>query len=228
MLVHRRKFLKFGLGTAAGTMVFGSLSPKALAQACTGVATPRQTSGPFYPGESQFQLESDLTVVSGSSTRAKGQVIYIKGKVVDEQCRPITNATVEIWQACESGKYNNPNDPNPAPLDPNFKYWGEAYTNSNGEYMFKTIRPGAYPADTDWVRPPHIHFKISALGYRELITQMYFKNDPLNDKDLILQQTPMPEREQLVVDFQPSPAEFEPNTITGTFDITLRSVRSRP
>lgn len=228
MLFERRKFLKFGLGTAAGSMVFGALTPKALAQACTGTVTPSQTAGPFYPGESKFQVEGDLTRVPGATVRAKGDVVYIKGRVLDEQCLPIKNANVEIWQACETGKYNNPNDPNPAALDPNFRYWGEVFTDDLGEYMFKTIRPGAYPADVDWMRPPHIHFKISALGYRDLVTQMYFKGDPLNEQDLILQQTPARERDQLIVEFISSPATLEPNTQIGEFDITLRAVRSRP
>lgn len=222
----RRRFLKLGTGTAGALALSVISSPvsKALAASCG--PTPPQTPGPFYPGKTQFHPDHDLTHIPGHSSRARGRVVYIRGKVLDARCLPIAGATVEIWQACASGRYNNPKDPNTAAaLDPDFKYWAEAHTDEHGEYLFKTIIPGSYPADAGWTRPPHIHFKVSRLGYRELVTQMYFKGDPLNDRDLILQDIPAAERGGVIVDFQPSPAGFEGGTLTGDFDITLRSVR---
>jgi protocatechuate 3,4-dioxygenase, beta subunit len=216
----RRGFLQLGVG-ALSTAVFS----KAIAASC-GPLTPAQTAGPFYPGEQEFHPDSDLTIVAGRPARALGKVVYVRGRILDSACAPLANATVEIWQACASGRYNNLKDDNTAALDPNFKYWGEAYTNQNGEYMFKTIIPGAYPADTNWVRPPHIHFKISKLGYRELVTQMYFRGDALNDVDLILNGVPANQREAVVVEFQPSPADLEPGTLIGQFDIKLENIRS--
>jgi protocatechuate 3,4-dioxygenase beta subunit len=219
---NRRQFLKIGALTGGG-LLFSSKVTRAFAAACG--LTPPQTPGPFYPGEALFHQDNDLTTLQGDSTRALGQVIYVQGKILDRACAPIAGATVEIWQACASGRYNNPNDTNPAPLDPHFKYWGETSTDKNGEYVFKSVRPGAYPADTDWIRPPHIHFKVSRLGYHELITQMYFKGQPLNDVDQILQAVPASQRDEVIVDFQPSPQGFEPGSIVGDFDITLESVR---
>jgi protocatechuate 3,4-dioxygenase beta subunit len=219
---NRRNFLKIGT-SAAGAMFFLSPASKVFGAACG--LTPPQTPGPFYPGESQFHPDNDLTLIPGHTIRAEGQVIYVKGKVVDQSCNPIQNANVEIWQACASGKYNNPKDPNTAQLDTHFKYWAETYTDSNGEYLFKTIVPGAYPADADWTRPPHIHFKITRLGYKELVTQMYFKGNQLNSDDLILQQIAASERDSVIVDFQPAPSDLEPGSLIGSFDITLRSIR---
>lgn len=54
--------------------------------------------------------------------------------------------------------------------------------------------PGAYPADKHWIRPPHIHFKISKQGYRSLTTQMYFPDEKLNDADLLLRSKSIAER----------------------------------
>lgn len=214
----RRKFLLGAAGLAA-------LSAKAFATNSCEVFTPAQTQGPFYPGERAFGLDTDLTRVPGRPTRALGQVIYVKGRVLDQDCRPIEGANVEIWQACASGKYNSPKDPNPASLDPNFKYWAETFTNKDGEYMFKSIKPGAYPAANDWDRPPHIHFKISKLGMKELVTQMYFSGDPLNDRDFIIQDLPRQERESVIVDFTAAPADFEPGALMGSFEIKLQPVR---
>ncbi len=219
---NRRNFLKIGLGTTGAVLASSSLT-KAAALACK--LTPSQTAGPFFPGEEKFHIDQDLTYVKGSNQRAKGQIVYIHGKILDPACNNVSDAIVEIWQACASGKYNNVKDTNPAPIDPNFKYWGEVNTNNQGEFVFKTIVPGAYPADSNWTRPPHIHFKVSKLGFHELITQMYFKGNPLNDTDLILQNIPASERSSVIVDFAPAPIDHEAGSYAGNFSITIRPVR---
>ena len=218
----RRSFLKLG-ATSVGSLLIAAPVSKAVAGAC-GI-TPVQTSGPFYPGEQKFHPDNDLTQVTGRTGKALGQVIYVRGKAVNTACAPVRGATVEIWQACASGKYNHPDDPNTAEMDPNFKYWGEATTDQNGQYLFKSIVPGAYPADTNWMRPPHVHFKVSKLGFHELTTQMYFKGNKFNKQDLILNKISPSERTSVLVDFQPSPTEFEADALVGHFDITLSPVR---
>src|SRR5689334_17393746 len=102
--MERRRFLKMGMGTAGTLAVAGTLT-KAMAATC-GPLTPPQTSGPFYPGETSFHTDNDLTNLK---IRPLGQVIYVKGLVQDINCNPIAGANVEIWQACASGRYNNSN-----------------------------------------------------------------------------------------------------------------------
>lgn len=218
---NRRKFLNaFGV-TAVSASFVGPLT-KAWGASC--LLTPPQTAGPFYPGSSQFAAENDLTTLPGATQRAAGQVIYVKGKVTDPTCAPLDGAQVELWQACSTGKYNNVRDPNPAPLDPHFRYWAETTTNADGEYIFKTIVPGAYPASSDWTRPPHLHFRITRLGYHELVTQMYFAGDTLNANDLILQGLAASERDSVIVDFAGAPAGHDVGSLIGEFNITLRPV----
>jgi protocatechuate 3,4-dioxygenase beta subunit len=221
--LDRRNFLRASLTASAGALAVTGFLPKAIAATCG--LTPPQTPGPFYPGEKNFHPENDLTTLPGAPKRALGQVVYVKGRVIDAFCRPVSGANVEIWQACASGRYNNTKDPNTAPLDPNFRYWGEANTDASGHYMFKTIIPGAYPADTNWMRPPHIHFKVSKLGFKELVTQMYFAGNSLNEKDLILDEIPRADWERVIVAFEPSEAGLEPGSLTGNFEISLKSVR---
>lgn len=216
--MKRRNFLKtfaVGLGAAA-------LGRQAVAAgACN--KTPAQTAGPFYPGEDLFVPDNDLTRVPGSRQMALGEVIYIEGTVRElSTCLPVANVNVEIWQACASGRYNNDRDPNPAPRDSNFRYWGETFTDANGNYSFKTIKPGAYPADTDWDRPPHIHVRLAKRGYKELITQMYFKGDPLNELDKILLNVPTRLRGEVIVDFKANPADA--SSTIGTFNISIEKV----
>ncbi len=215
--LKRRHFLQWGAAGIGAALISWRA---AAADMCAGTAP--QTAGPFYPGEDKFTLDNDLTRVKGARTPALGQVIYIAGVVRDLACTPIAGVNVEIWQACASGRYNNENDPNAAPLDPGFKYWGEATTDKDGKYSFKTIKPGAYPADTDWDRPPHVHVRVAKKGYHELITQMYFAGDLLNDVDKILVRVPAELRNDVIVDFTPNPSEAD--TLLGTFNITILKV----
>ncbi len=223
---NRRNFLTRGITGVGAAIAGSSFVSTALAQGMC-VVTPRQTAGPFYPGENLFDQNVDLTRVPGSPARAKGQVVYVTGRVLDQNCRPLEGANVELWQACASGKYKSQKDPNPAPLDPNFRYWAETFTNAKGQYIFKTIIPGAYPADTGWTRPPHLHFKVTKLGYKEIITQSYFKGHPLNEQDLILRAIPARERDSVVVEFGPSLQGhgYEPGSLMGFLDLTLVSIR---
>lgn len=214
--LKRRQFLQTGLGVAGALIA----SKAGAAQVCA--KTVAQTEGPFYPGESNIFPVNDLTRIEGATGPALGQVIYVKGVVRDLQCRPVQGVNVEIWQACASGRYNHDQDPNTAPLDPNFRYWGETFTDAAGEYVFKTILPGAYPADTDWDRPPHIHFRVAKRGYTELITQMYFKGHPLNKIDKILERIPKRMQEDVIVDFKLNPDEA--NTLLGQFNISIEKI----
>lgn len=201
---------------AAGTL---GLSFSALANSCDITAT--QPEGPFFPENDQKDKDNDLTQVAGSRRLALGEVVLMKGLVKDQECKPIKGALVEIWQACESGKYNHSGDPNNAALDPNFQYWGRAITNERGEYIFKTIKPGEYQATSTWVRPPHIHMKVHLRGHQELITQVYFKeNKRLNDLDRLLNSVSPKEREDLTVDFKKNGA----GPRVGTFNITLNAL----
>jgi protocatechuate 3,4-dioxygenase beta subunit len=216
----RRQLLKNGILSTTALLV----APRVLqaqSQTCAKSKTPAQAEGPFYPVVDQLDTDADLINLKGSQKFAKGQVVMIQGVVTDQNCQPVKSVLVEIWQACHTGKYDHPSDPNPAAIDPDFQYWGKALTNDKGEYRFRTIVPGAYQADRDWVRPPHVHFKISKLGYMELITQMYFAGHTLNSRDKILQRLPKTEQEKLIVYFNNRQGSQHP---TGQFNIQIEKI----
>lgn len=210
----RRSFVKRTL--ALGTLVAAAfLKPMSATAACT--PTPPETEGPFYPLSFPLDKDNDLTFVKDQSQKAQGEVIWVQGRVQDETCQPIPGALVEIWQACATGRYNHPDDTNSAKLDPHFQYWGKAIANEKGEYGFKTIKPGSYPASWFWTRPPHIHFTVRARGHSELTTQMYFAGEPLNRKDQLFRQHPPEEQAQCLVSFR-----TVKNIPVGIFNLTLK------
>ena len=182
--------------------------------------TPDQILGPFYP-LSELPQTVDLTKVSGRSGRAEGQVLNVMGRVLNLAGDPVRNAKVEVWQANAHGRYTHPSDPNPAPLDPNFEGAAVLTTDSEGPYRFKTIKPAAYPAGPNRMRPAHIHFQV--IGRQDkIVTQMYFDGDPYNDADPFLSSVGRAERKELLVRKlqEPSP-EHEAGSKTVIFDLVL-------
>src|SRR4051812_15985132 len=113
-LVGRREVLRASL-LGAGALLLGS-GAKLLA----ADPTPAEGEGPFHPTQGSVDLRllkyldknTDLTVVDGQQGKATGQVVYVFGKVIDKADAPLAGATVEIWQACFSGRYNHKNDAN--------------------------------------------------------------------------------------------------------------------
>jgi protocatechuate 3,4-dioxygenase, beta subunit len=223
--LSRRSMLQLGVvgGVSAlgGTLIVATPGdPKC--------ATPLQIEGPFYPKRAQLDTDTDLTVIEGRADRAEGDVITIRGHVLDDLLHPIDGALVEIWQANAHGRYHHDDDPNPAPEDPAFQGWGQVRTDAEGRYGFTTIVPGPYPVDGEWWRPPHIHFKVAKRGYHELITQMYFAGHELNAKDALLLAVPEENRDRLVVALTEGGTEKEPGTRHGTFNIVLQRVARTP
>jgi len=147
--------------------------------------TPSEIEGPFYPLIAQKDTDFNLTKIIGQNGIARGKVIYIKGRVLDTAGNPVVEAIVDLWQANAAGRYRHHKDHTNATLDPNFQGWAIVPSGKNGEFGFTTIFPGEYPAGNGWIRPPHIHFKITKKNFRPLITQMYFESHELNAGDLL-------------------------------------------
>ena len=193
--LNRRNFFKYWLfGSALSLLPVESKS----SQSNLLNPTPKEIKGPFYPVFAQKDKDFDLTRIEGRKKTAKGKIIYIEGKVIDTSGNSIEDATVDLWQANTYGRYNHPNESNSAPLDQNFQGWAIVPSGKDGGFKFKTIFPGSYPASRSWTRPPHIHFKVFKTGYVELVTQMYFPNQELNQKDLLLNRKSKIEQKQMI------------------------------
>jgi protocatechuate 3,4-dioxygenase beta subunit len=193
--VGRRSFLG-SLGISIGTGIIGSgfISPltNSIPEECK--VTPIQELGP-YPAmkyRKQPDHDVDLTKIDGQPGIAVGQIITVFGRITDKNCNPVRSAIVEIWSANHYGKYRHEFAAK-GQDDPNFQGWGQAITNENGQYSFKTILPAPYNS-----RARHIHFKTSKRGYHELVTQLYFEGEERNKTDGVLNQLTHEEQQLLI------------------------------
>jgi len=212
--LSRREILRM-----SATLSVASVASARFATAqTTEQRTPEQILGPFYPLKTLGQ-NTDLTKVPGRPGRAEGLVLNVMGRVLNLKGEPVRNAQIEIWQANTHGRYTHPSDHNTAPLDPNFEGSAILSTDLDGRYRFKTIKPAAYPAGPNRMRPAHIHFQVSGRQDR-LVTQMYFEGDPYLQADRFFQ-TALEQKDLLVTKLLPPTSEMEPESKSVIFNIVL-------
>ena len=210
MILTSRRRLLHGAGALAATAVLP-------AGAADLIATPPQSTGPFYPLSLPLDADNDLVIVEGGPERAAGTVLHLGGRVLDADGRPVRGARLEIWQCDAFGVYHHPRDPR-GPADANFQGFGATTADDEGGYRFRTIEPVPYPG-----RTPHIHFRIIGPGFEPLTTQMYLAGQPLNERDGLYRR--LGDRARLVtVNLEPAP-DLEPTAKSGAkrglFDIVL-------
>lgn len=191
--------------------------------------TMTERTGPVFGHSFLRPDDNDLTIHHGGEPI--GERIFVHGRVLDEDGRPVRGALVEIWQANAAGRYRHKVDTHGAPLDPNFAGAGRTLTDEQGRYWFKTIKPGPYPWGNHpnaW-RPAHIHFSLFGAGIlSRLVTQMYFPGDPLQPLDPIFNSIPdAAARSRLVSALDMNRAE--PNyALAYNWDIVLRGRSDTP
>jgi hydroxyquinol 1,2-dioxygenase len=151
-------------------------------------STKSSLLGPFYRQDSPtLQLGQSI------AEDLAGEKIGMYGRVVGSSGRPIANASIEVWQPDDEGFYDlQKQDPSQMELR------GRFFTDEDGRYRFRTIKPIGYKIPMDgpvgdmiraqgrhgW-RPAHIHFLIGAPGYREAITALYMADDEHIDSDTV-------------------------------------------
>ena len=215
MTISRRNLV-----TAVGALAVPALAAPGVARGQPMLKpTGQETLGPYYPVRAPRWHDTDLTHFRDRRQRALGHVIEITGRVFDTGGRPLPHAAMTVWQANAAGRYTNPVDKNPAPLDPNFLGVASFGVAADGRYRLRTVKPGAYPEPSGTLRTPHIHFDVINGDYR-LATQMYFPGEPLNGKDLLLSTLESRHRDPAAAICRPVPTS-EPGMLAFEWDIVL-------
>jgi protocatechuate 3,4-dioxygenase beta subunit len=186
-----------------------------------------EITGPVFGHDRVGELDADLT--RQHAGEPLGERIVLHGRILDGNGRPVPDTLVEMWQANAAGRYRHDVDQHDAPLDPNFDGGGRCLTDSEGNYRFVTIKPGAYPwrNHTNAWRPAHLHFSLFGQAFTQrLVTQMYFPGDPLFGQDPIFNSVPdEAARQRMVCDFDLG-ATVPEWALGYRFDIVLRGPQS--
>ncbi|MGY4510988.1 dioxygenase family protein [Bradyrhizobium sp. USDA 3650] len=150
--------------------------------------TDQSLLGPFW------RLNSPRVENGGSIVRSEtpGAPLFVNGRVVDRDGRPVAGAEVDVWHASPVGLYEN-QDPEQA--DMNLR--GKFTTDQDGGFSFRSVMMVGYPIPTDGVvgrlleaqsrhpyRPAHLHALVFKPGFKVLISQVYDPADPHIDSDV--------------------------------------------
>jgi len=152
-------------------------------------ATEATVLGPFHTHDAPA-IQNGADITNG----APGEPLFVTGRVVTTDGKPLANALVDIWQADSEGLY----DVQRGELESQRRARGLMNTDTNGNFSFWTVLPEAYPVPTDgpvgqmllntgrhpW-RPAHIHFMVKADGYQPLVTHIFREGDRYLDSDVV-------------------------------------------
>ncbi len=143
--------------------------------------TPRTIEGPLYVAGAPI-AEGETRLDDG---REAGTVMFLQGQVFDVDGKPLAGATVDLWHANTQGNYSYFDK---SQSDYNLRR--RIVTDADGRYRARSILPSGYGCSPDGPtqevldllgrhgqRPAHIHFFISAPGYRHLTTQINLSGD---------------------------------------------------
>jgi catechol 1,2-dioxygenase len=143
--------------------------------------TPRTIEGPLYiagaplsKGEARLDQDPE-----------SGEVLFMEGRVRSVDGAPVSSAIVEVWHANTKGGYSHFD-----PSQSEYNLRRRIETDAEGRYRFRSILPSGYSCPPNGPtqqlldqlgrhghRPAHIHFFVSAPGFRKLTTQINIAGD---------------------------------------------------
>ena len=157
-------------------------------------ATTSQTIGPYLRIGLEWMVIEDL-VPEGFA----GERVQIEGRVVDGDGKPVSDAAIEVWQANSRGKYASAEDKQDKPLEAGFRGYGRSLTDEGGNFRFRTVKPGRVPGPQGRLQAPHLVVTIFMRGLlKQLMTRVYFPDEPANAEDPVLALVPAERRATLI------------------------------
>ena len=161
--MNRKKFLLGASMAAFSFSVVGSVIKQEDDRFTGDCQTTKDILGPYYRPDAPLRQDMLYEGLPGSRIR-------VRGKVYSGDCHtPLKDALVEIWHCDTKGYYDNDTSA--------YLHRAGWKSDANGDYAFQTILPGKYLNGREF-RPAHIHFRVTAAGHKELVSQIYFKGDP--------------------------------------------------
>ncbi|KAI0392315.1 Intradiol ring-cleavage dioxygenase [Xylariaceae sp. FL0594] len=161
--------------------------------------TPSTVLGPFYRADAPI-LPNGSSIISPAAintpwfAEAEPLLAHVSGRVLSATTRrPVPGAIVDVWLAGPNGLYEQQD-----PSQPDMNLRGRFRTDDQGRFEMYALRPTAYPIPFDGpagrllqlldrhpYRPAHIHFIVTAKGYRSLTTQVFDREDRYTKDDSV-------------------------------------------
>lgn len=149
--------------------------------------TDQSLLGPFWRPNSP-RVDNGGSIVRSDTP---GPALFVSGRVLDREGRPVAGAEVDVWHASPIGLYENQD---PGQADMNLR--GKFTTDADGRFSLRSVMFVGYPIPTNGVvgrllkaqsrhpyRPAHLHALIFKPGFKVLISQVYDPADPNIDSD---------------------------------------------
>jgi catechol 1,2-dioxygenase len=149
--------------------------------------TTQNLLGPFWRLHHP-KSENGSSIVRSETS---GEPLFARARFTDVAGKPIVGAEVDVWQSNADGLYENQDE-----TQVNMNLRGKFTTDANGEVWFRSVKPSGYPIPTNGpvgrlliaqerhpFRPAHVHFLAFKEGFKTLISQVYFGDDPRIETD---------------------------------------------
>ena len=152
-------------------------------------ATENTVFGPFHVADAPIRQMGDCISLDG-----KGESCRFVGRVIDVHGEPIEGACVDVWSDNSDGFY----DVQQPDIQPKWNNRGRFMTKADGAYEFVGIKPVSYPIPDDGpvgkmlgslgrhpYRPAHMHFMVTAPGFKTIVTHTFVGDDPYITDDTV-------------------------------------------
>jgi hydroxyquinol 1,2-dioxygenase len=174
--------------------------------------------GPFHREQApQYELGASI-----SKNASDGEPCLVSGTVKDAKGKPVANAKLDIWEGGADGLYDSQKGD-----EMNLR--GVFRTDAQGRFHFRCVTPSFYPVPNDGpvgrmlvatgrhpMRPPHLHFWITAKGYKPLITHIFVKGGKYLDSDAVFGVKP-----ELIIEFR----KGKDGVARASYDFVLMKAR---
>ena len=183
-------------------------------------STESTVLGPFHRLKApRYPLGANI-----SKNRSDGFPCRVTGTVKDLKGRPVAGAELDVWEAGADGFYD-------MQKGKAMNLRGVFKADAKGRFHFRCVRPEFYPVPHDGpvgkmlratgrhpMRPPHLHFWITAKGCKPLITHLFVKGGRYLDSDAVFGVKP-----ELIIDFK----RGKDGVATAHYDFVLMKERKR-